>query len=321
MLDLYDLSGTLLYRYSLAFPAQFLASTSGYEEIRVLAGSADRAVLISLDMGRLTRNMTEPLSETGVKIDYLNITMSEEAVIPLEGPVCSLQHYVKLGNKQWVIADCKGNFQLLSFNGTLIRQTQLDNPFIKLDRFGQQLSYLTEGSIGHMQIEAFKPLQACHLHSRALDMTIDSSYSITQLHVLLETGELYVIDTANDCKRVSKHFAERVSSNSKVLSLRGGTLVWTGLELLYFDREGENPQALPVKGGKGLLASQRVQSGSSYIAIDTTEGVRLYEFVAPHKSASSFDFGSLRFVVVLFVIGLVVLWQVMKKSKEKIKAD
>jgi hypothetical protein len=52
-LNLYDITGTLLYRHLLGFSAQYLASTPGYDETKILAGSTKRAVLLNLDMARL----------------------------------------------------------------------------------------------------------------------------------------------------------------------------------------------------------------------------------------------------------------------------
>jgi hypothetical protein len=320
LLDLYDISGTLLYRHPLNFIAQHLSTTSGYDDIKILAGTSDRAVLLDLEMGRISKNFSEPLKETGLQVDYLNFSVTTDADLDITSPLCALQHYVKLGHKYWVLADCLGSFQILYFNGTQVRSAAVDKPILKFERFGQQLSFMSSNSVGHLLLEQLKTAQTCQLYSQILDMTIDSSYSISQLHVLLEDGELLVIDTANECRRIAKHFSSLVTPVSKVLSLRGATLVWTGVHLLYFDRE-EEPQTLAVQGGKGLLTSQRTQSGSTYIAIDTVQGVRLYEYVAPHKNTSSFDFGNLRFIVVVAAIALVVLWQVFRKRQTKEKTS
>jgi hypothetical protein len=146
--------------------------------------------------------------------------MTFDTELPVQAPLCALQHYVKQAHKYWALADCLGGLQLLAFNGTLLSSTQLDTPFLKLERFSQQLTFLSEISIGHVLTDQLKPTQICQLHGRTLDMAIDTAVSISQLHVLLESGELYVIDTADDCKRVARHFSVQVTPVSLV-SARG----------------------------------------------------------------------------------------------------
>jgi hypothetical protein len=321
-LDLYDITGMLLYRHLLGFSAQFLASTPGYDEIRILAGSTQQAVLLRLDMARPAKDVTAPHVETGAQVASLNVTMTFDTELSVQTPLCALQHYVKHGHKYWVLADCLGGLQLLAFNGTLLTSTQLDKPFLKLERFGQQLTFLSESSVGHVLTDQLKPTQICQLHGRTLDMAIDTTVSISQLHVLLESGELYVIDTADDCKRVARHFSVQVTPVSRVLSLRGATLVWTGAHILYFDRADGEPQVLPLQGGKGLLTSHRSQTGSIFIAVDTLQGVRLYEYVTPHLKAGLLGQSQSPLVYLLVLgVGLGLLWLCTRKNSVKIKTE
>jgi hypothetical protein len=67
------------------------------------------------------------------------------------------------------------------------------------------------------------------------------------------------------------------------------------------------------------LTSHRAQTGSIFIAVDTLQGVRLYEYVTPYKAGGHYQTPTVYLLVL--GVGLGLLWLCTRKSSVKAKTE
>lgn len=189
MLEILQTNGELLCGYNLTYPAKLLATTTGYDDIKIAAISPDlKLEIYELHMEKLRKNETDP----GKVIFRIAKESYDDIVTPYP---TSIIYYVKTGKKYWVIGDAYSELSVHLFNSTLYKHINLNlGPITSLERFGQTLVFGTNTSIGVVNPTTLELQQVCLDVGNVKDLCIDTMSSSAYVYALT-SDSLVALDT------------------------------------------------------------------------------------------------------------------------------
>ena len=199
-IQILESSGEVILTYNLTYPGTFLATTAHYDEIKFATISPNFYLEIyEFHMDKLKKNETD-----SGKLNF-HITKESFDVLHTNRP-SSILYYVKTGKKYWIIGDEEGVIHVHLMNGTLYKQINTNlGSITSLDRFGQNLVFSTNNSVGLLSPVSFEISQICLDLNTVKDICIDTFSSSSYVYALTSES-LVVLDTkyqqANDnyCK-------------------------------------------------------------------------------------------------------------------------
>ena len=260
VVELVDVSGSLLYRYDTGHsaPIRLIAATNNYEEIKFVTLAEDKLLRVhSLEMSVSKKNYTVETGYWGQQTSRAMISVTLEAVTPLftdaavdltsmrpvdNNPLfidanvtaTSLIFYVRSGTKYWLLGDSAGGISLHHFNGTFLKRNSASTaPITALDRFGQYVVFAAGNSIGTFQMPAMFTQLTCEEHvTRVTDLLIDLSTSTSIVFAAFGNGDVLAYDTRHViagetvCKTVWSYKEKEALAPLHLGGVKSGVAIW-----------------------------------------------------------------------------------------------
>lgn len=155
-MEIYDLSGAILYKHILGFSTKLIATTQNFDDLKIAVITPDHKLQIytvKIEKPKTSSSATSEKLFVELKKDYETDTYSEPT---------SMIHYVRSGHKNWAIGDNLGGVSLHHLNGTWVKRSEsLNSPITSLDRLGSQLVFASGNSIGVLNTNSMSLSQYC----------------------------------------------------------------------------------------------------------------------------------------------------------------
>jgi len=333
ILEIHDLIGELLYRHNLGYSATLIAATSNFDDIKfALISPEDKLVIFTVKIDKAKNSPFTPI-EFGNQTHKMSIEIKKEAESPLyqSAKATCILHYIKSGQKNWVVGDSLGGVSFHHMNGTWLKRTEsLGYPITSLDRLGPQLVFSAGDSIAVLNTHTMALTHRCEGPAGIItDIAIDQM-SGTIIYALLDSKDVLVFETRHQqkneyvCKNIGrihsptsndkyrmnviKDYLAVLGSNGE-LSLYDSTLLSKGIHIhptqMTISKKNINP----------LFRTLKLQTYGSVMIFAVENDIAVYEIIQP-KVPESWDMGNIRTIgIVLAVLGAI-LWQYFKKGKK-----
>ncbi|OMJ82852.1 hypothetical protein SteCoe_16319 [Stentor coeruleus] len=246
---------------------------------------------------------------------------------------CSLNYYVRVGKKMWIIGDSKGGITVFSHDGEFIDRVNTNiGPILTIATLGQQLIVSGKKRIGVFNTASMEFTTLCYeMVSDIYSIALDNTPAI--VFVSMENGEVIVLDTRYSinngpayCKAVYRLVGK---FPGHLASIQGNLLLWNTGNIIAFNTTFLEidatvmPQyySLPMKISH--LAKSYRGNSNNIVALSSNDEIRLYNIQSPEirtiqaSSSSNFDLGAFRWVIVLVIIVIFVVYKAKNRKTRK----
>ena len=192
LLELREITGTLLFILDLGYETKHIISTNSYDEIRFACITPRSSIEIySIVIEKSVRAIE--IEKIGSQTNKIFVSISKEIESDLEEQGISALFYIRGGKKFWVIGGENGTLTYFNFAGKKESSAQLGiGPILALERFGPQLIVASSSVIGLMNMNNQEIQQKCPIGGSYIVL---DAINATSVIYSVNNEEVVVLDT------------------------------------------------------------------------------------------------------------------------------